>query len=433
MNMVALIEKKKKGEALTQEEINYFIEGYVQDRIPDYQISAWAMAVFFRGMTLAETSSLTKAMVESGSKINLSLPDKIFVDKHSSGGVGDKTTLIVAPLVAACGVPVAKMSGRGLGHTGGTIDKLSAIPGFQTELEEEAFLNQVKQIGLSIIAQTGNMVPADKKLYALRDVTATVDSIPLIASSIMSKKIAAGAQAIVLDVKYGSGAFMSTREEAGKLADIMVNIGKDLGRETVAVLNRMDEPLGKTVGNSLEVLEAIETLKGGGPPDLREVCLELAAWMLVLGRKASNTQEARNVLESSLNDGSAWKKFLEFVSAQGGDVECLENQDLALAPVMFVYKAGHSGIIRTIDARKTGLAAMALGAGRETKDSPIDLGAGIRLLKKSGNKIEKGEPLLEMYSSSEEKINIARSIIAGGIIIGDTYKSESLKAMPEIS
>lgn len=426
MNMVTLIEKKKKGESLTQEEINYLIEGYVKDKIPDYQISAWAMAVYFRGMTLAETSSLTKAMAESGSRIDLSLRDKIFVDKHSSGGVGDKTTLIVAPLVAACGVPVAKMSGRGLGHTGGTIDKLSAIPGFQTELEEEAFLNQVRNIGISVIAQTGNMVPADKKLYALRDVTATVDSIPLIASSIMSKKIAAGAQAIVLDVKYGSGAFMATREEAGKLAETMVDIGKSLGRDTVAILNRMDQPLGNTIGNSLEVLEAMEILKGGGPSDLREVCLELAAWMLVLGQKASNIQDARIILESSLKNGTAWKKFLEFVSAQGGDAECIKNQDLALAPVMVVYKAGQTGMIQTIDARKTGLAAMALGAGRETKGSPIDFGAGIRLLKKAGDKVEKGEPILEMYSSSEEKINTARSIIAGGITIGSRYNPEPL-------
>ncbi|KUO58880.1 MAG: thymidine phosphorylase [Gracilibacter sp. BRH_c7a] len=425
MNMVRIIEKKRDGHVITKEEIQSLIKGYVDGSIPDYQISAWAMAVYFNGMTAEETSNLTLAMAESGSKLDLSSLGKVFVDKHSSGGVGDKTTLIIAPLVAACGVPVAKMSGRGLGHTGGTIDKLLAIPGFRVEMKEEEFLKQIQKIGISVISQTGNMVPADKKLYALRDVTATVDSIPLIASSIMSKKIAAGAQAIVLDVKYGSGAFMSSLEDAKELANTMVAIGKSLNRETVAILSKMDQPLGRAIGNSLEVLEAIEILKGSGPQDLLEVCLELASWMLVLGKKAEDTQDARGILEESLQSGSAWEKFLDFVAAQGGDRESVIKSQLYLSPIQTVYQAEKAGIIQNIDAKKIGLAAMTLGAGRETKESEIDYGAGVYLLKKTGDFVQAGEPIMKLYSSSEDKIMAAKVMIADGITIGDHEVSSS--------
>lgn len=433
MNMVSIIEKKRNGNVITKEEMSFLIKGYVDGSIPDYQISAWAMSVYFQGMTAEETANLTLAMADSGNKLNLLSDGKIFVDKHSSGGVGDKTTLIIGPMVAACGVPVAKMSGRGLGHTGGTIDKLSAIPGFKVEMEEAHFLKQIERIGISVISQTGNMVPADKKLYALRDVTATVDSIPLIASSIMSKKIAAGAQAIVLDVKYGSGAFMSTIEEAKELAKTMVEIGKNLDRETVAILSRMDEPLGRAIGNSLEVLECMEVLRGKGPKDLLELCLELGSWMLILGKKANNPQQAKEILEESLKTGSAWKKFLEFTAAQGGDTKILEEERLYLSPVQNVYKAQKAGIIQTIDARKIGMAAMVLGAGRETKDSEIDYGAGIYLMKKVGERVEAGEPILQFYSSSEEKNSEANYLVAEGITIGDndnpvpTYVSTVIK------
>jgi pyrimidine-nucleoside phosphorylase len=417
--MVELIEKKKNGYPLTREEIRFIVQGYVQGIIPDYQVSAWTMAVYFKGMTVQETAELTMAMAESGDQLKLSLPGKVFVDKHSSGGVGDKTTLVVAPLVAACGVPVAKMSGRGLGHTGGTIDKLSAIPGFRVELGEQEFLEQVGKIGLVVVAQTDSMVPADKKLYALRDVTATVDSIPMIASSIMSKKIAAGAQGIVLDVKYGSGAFMATLEEAKTLADIMVGIGKNLGRDMAAVLSRMDQPLGRAVGNSLEVLEAIDCLQGKGPDDLMEVCLELAGWMLVLGKKATAITEAESMLKDALQSGRAWEKFLAFVQAQGGETTRLHTKDLPLASEKIVYKAERAGYIQHMDARKIGLLAMALGAGRETKDSAIDLGAGVYLLKKAGDAVQAGEPIGLLYTSSAEKGLLGLAKAAEAVTIGE--------------
>ncbi|AFV01506.1 Pyrimidine-nucleoside phosphorylase [Dehalobacter sp. DCA] len=419
MRMVELIEKKKSGYPLTREEIRFIVQGYVQGIIPDYQVSAWAMAVYFKGMTVQETSELTMAMAESGDQLELSLPGKVFVDKHSSGGVGDKTTLVVAPLVAACGVPVAKMSGRGLGHTGGTIDKLSAIPGFRVELGEREFLQQVGRIGLAVIAQTGRMVPADKKLYALRDVTATIDSIPMIASSIMSKKIAAGAHGIVLDVKYGSGAFMATLEEAETLAEIMAGIGKNLGRDMVAVLSSMDQPLGRAVGNGIEVLEAIECLQGNGPDDLMEVCLELASWMLVLGKKAATITEAAEILKDTLQSGRAWEKFLAFIQAQGGDTAVLHAKNLPLASEKIIYKAERAGYIQHIDARKIGLLAMVLGAGRENKDSEIDLGAGVYLLKKAGDAVQAGEPLCMLYTSSAEKSSLGLVKAAEAITIGE--------------
>lgn len=419
MRMVELIEKKRDGLSLSAEEIRFIIQGYVQGEIPDYQLAALAMAIYYTGMTNEETSQLTLAMAESGEQVDLSPLGEFTVDKHSSGGVGDKTTLIVAPLVAACGLPVAKMSGRGLGHTGGTIDKLSAIPGFRVELEQAAFLNQVKRIGIAVIAQTGNLVPADKKLYALRDVTATVNSIPLIASSIMSKKIASGANGIVLDVKFGSGAFMPSGEKAEELADIMVAIGQKLGRETVAVLSNMNQPLGKAIGNSIEVLEAIDTLQGNGPADLTEVCLELAGWMLLIGKKAQSIESAKLLASEALKTGKAWKKFLEFVQAQGGDRGAVSKKELLLAPIKVEFKAGQNGYIEQIDARKIGVSAMILGAGRETKDSIIDYGAGITLLQKCGDAVKSNEPLAYLYTSDSQKAQAALKVIAEAIKIGD--------------
>lgn len=326
MRMVDLIEKKRDGGTLTPAEIRFIIQGYVEGQILDYQMSAWAMAVFFRGMETEEIAELTLAMAESGEQLDLSVLDGRFVDKHSTGGVGDKTTLLLSPMVAACGVPIAKMSGRGLGHTGGTIDKLSSIPGFKVELERDEFLQQVKDVGLAVIAQSGNIVPADKKLYALRDVTGTVPSIPLIASSVMSKKIAAGAQGIVLDVKYGSGAFMATLEDAQALAKTMVGIGKTLGRDTIAVLSAMEQPLGNAIGNAIEVIEVLEALQGKGPQDLVELCVELGALMLVAGRKVQNTQEGRKRVRETLENGQALAKFREFVRAQGGNLTNFEQK-----------------------------------------------------------------------------------------------------------
>lgn len=402
MRMVDLIEKKRDGSVLTREEIRYIIQGYVNGEIPDYQISAWAMSVFFKGMNTEEIAELTQAMVESGEQLDLSGLGGRFVDKHSTGGVGDKTTLLLSPMVAACGVPVAKMSGRGLGHTGGTIDKLSSIPGFKVELNRDEFMMQVKNVGLSIIAQTGNMVPADKKLYALRDVTATVNSIPLIASSVMSKKVAAGAQGIVLDVKFGSGAFMETKEEARKLAETMVEIGKALNRKTIAVLSSMEQPLGRAIGNSLEVFEVIDALQGKGPDDLVELCLELGAWMLVVGERVSNTTEGRRLLQGTLLGGAAWEKFREFVQAQGGDIKALEEKKLPVATHRIPVFSNKPGYLLTVDARKIGHLAMVLGAGRVTKDSQIDLGSGVILSKKQGEWIQAGEQIMELYTNKTE-------------------------------
>jgi len=404
MRMVDLIEKKRDGGPLSKEEICFIIQGYVQGDIPDYQMAAWAMAVFFRGMSLEETAALTLAMARSGDQLDLSSLGGRFVDKHSTGGVGDKTTLLLGPMVAACGVPVAKMSGRGLGHTGGTIDKLSSVPGFQVELTQAEFLAQVKKIGLSIIAQTGNLVPADKKLYALRDVTATVSSIPLIASSVMSKKIAAGAQGIVLDVKYGSGAFMKTVEEARVLATTMVNIGKELGRQTIAVLSNMNQPLGRAVGNSLEILEVADALQGKGPADLMEVSLELGAWMLVAGEAVPDVETGRANLRQSLESGAAWDKFLAFIAEQGGDAQAIADRRLKVAPWNLPILARDSGYVELFDAHKIGVLAMTLGAGRVTKESSIDLGAGVILAKKAGEWVEAGEPILQLYSSDKETL-----------------------------
>lgn len=418
MRMVDLIEKKRDGETLSKAEIHFIINSYVQGDIPDYQMSAWAMAVYFRGMSLEETAELTLAMAQSGDQLDLSTLGGRFVDKHSTGGVGDKTTLLLGPMVAACGVPVAKMSGRGLGHTGGTIDKLCAVPGFRVELTQEEFLAQVKKIGLSVIAQTGNLVPADKLLYALRDVTATVSSIPLIASSVMSKKIAAGAQGIVLDVKYGSGAFMKTVEEAQKLAKTMVNIGKALGRQTIAVLSNMNQPLGRAVGNSLEILEVADALQGKGPEDLMEVSLELGAWMLVAGDAVPNVGAGKACLRQSLASGAAWNKFLAFLTEQGGDAQAVAERRLRVAPWNLPILAHETGYVQPFDAHKIGILAMALGAGRVTKESPIDLGAGVVLTRKAGEWVEAGEPLLQLYGSNKEMLaeglKLAQNLVTVG-------------------
>lgn len=399
MRMVDLIRKKRTGEEMTEPEIRYVVDGVVSGTIPDYQIAAWAMAVCFTGMTAAETARLTMAMANSGDVVDLSAIRGVKVDKHSTGGVGDKTTLILAPMVAACGVPVAKMSGRGLGHTGGTIDKLEAIAGFRTELSREAFFSQVNEIGVSVIGQSGNIAPADKKLYALRDVTGTVDSIPLIASSVMSKKIAAGADAILLDVKFGSGAFMKTAEEAIELAKAMVAIGTEVGRNTVAAITDMDQPLGRLIGNALEVREAIEILRGEGPADLRELCLELGSHMLVLGGRAEDAAEAREKLEQAIASGEALRKLGRLIAAQGGDPAVAERPELLpQAAARVTVAAAADGYVHGIDAEEIGVAAMRLGAGRAAKDDEIDYAVGIELLAKRGDRVRRGDAIAILHA-----------------------------------
>ncbi len=421
MRAVDLIHKKRDGGELSAAELNFLIQGYSKDEVPDYQMSAFAMAVFFRGMTAAETAALTMAIAESGDQVDLTPIAGIKVDKHSTGGVGDKTTLILAALAASAGVPVAKMSGRGLGHTGGTIDKLESIPGFRTELAREAFINQVNTIGLSVIGQSGDLAPADKKLYGLRDVTATVESIPLIASSVMSKKIAAGADAIVLDVKAGSGAFMKTVEDAEALASAMVEIGTQVGRVTSAVISDMDQPLGYAIGNALEVMEAIDTLKGKGPDDLTELCLTLGAHMIVLGGKTADIAEAKQILKQKLENGEALAKFAELISAQGGNPAVLEQTELLPQAALTVeVTAEESGYVGSIQAEHLGLAAMLLGAGRATKEAQIDYAVGLVLRKKVGDAVAAGESLATLHVSSNnatvqevaERVRQAYSIVS---------------------
>jgi pyrimidine-nucleoside phosphorylase len=431
MRTVDLILKKRHGLELTTEEIRFLVKGFTAGDIPDYQMSAWAMAVCFQGMSARETADLTLAMAESGDRADLSGIRGIKVDKHSTGGVGDKTTLIVGPLVAAVGVPVAKMSGRGLGHTGGTIDKLESIAGFRTELSPEAFIRQVNETGIAVIGQTGNITPADKKLYALRDVTGTVESVPLIASSVMSKKIAAGADAIVLDVKIGSGAFMKTVDDAIRLAQAMVDIGTRVGRETVAVISNMDQPLGYAIGNALEVEEAIATLKGQGPADLRELCLSLGARMVVLGGMAADVDEARRMLEVAVAGGAAFAKFRAFVAAQGGDVRMADDPSLLpKAATVTDAKAARGGRVLAIDAEKVGLAAMLLGAGRETKESRIDPGAGIVLRKKLGDTVAPGEALADLHvgAGREGRAAEAAALLAEAYRIGEPEGGDAAAA-----
>jgi len=408
MRAVDIIQRKRNGEELSAAEIEFLISGYSSGAVPDYQMSAWAMAVYYRGMTAAETATLTMAMADSGDRLDLSAIAGIKVDKHSTGGVGDKTTLIVAPLVASVGVPVAKMSGRGLGHTGGTVDKLESIPGFRTELPIEAFFRQVNEIGLAVVGQSGDMTPADKRLYALRDVTATVESVPLIASSVMSKKIAAGADAIVLDVKAGGGAFMKTAADAERLAEAMVAIGTETGRATAAVISDMDQPLGYAIGNALEVAEAIATLQGNGPEDLTELCLTLASHMTVLGGKADTIAAARSMLEESLKSGTALAKFRAFVAAQGGDPEAVDDpRKLPQAPVVLDVRAQSEGYVTRIDAERLGIAAMQLGAGRATKEASIDYAVGIRLAKKIGDKAAAGDTVARLYAARDGETEAA--------------------------
>ncbi|MBA5851320.1 pyrimidine-nucleoside phosphorylase [Clostridium sp. cel8] len=411
MRMVDIIEKKRDGGELTTEEINFFIEGYTKGTIPDYQASSLAMAIYFQDMTDRERADLTMAMVKSGETIDLSAIDGIKVDKHSTGGVGDTTTLVLAPLVASLDVPVAKMSGRGLGHTGGTIDKLESVKGFHVELEKDEFIDLVNKNKVAVMGQSGNLTPADKKLYALRDVTGTVNSIPLIASSIMSKKIAAGADAIVLDVKTGSGAFMKTEEDSEKLAHAMVKIGNNVGRNTMAIISDMSQPLGFAIGNALEVKEAIDTLKGNGPEDLTELVLTLGSQMVVLSKKAKTLEEAREKLLESIKNGKALEKFKTFLKNQGGDEAVVDNPEkLPQAKYKIPVPAKRSGFVSNMVADQIGIAAMLLGAGRATKEDKIDLAVGLVLNKKVGDKVEKGESLMTIYSNREDVEDVKKKI-----------------------
>lgn len=425
MRMYDLIIKKRNGEELTTEEINFFVDNYTKASIPDYQVSALLMAIFFQKMNSRETADLTMAMVHSGDMLDLSKIEGIKVDKHSTGGVGDTTTLVLTPMVAALGIPVAKMSGRGLGHTGGTIDKLESFDGFSVEISEEQFINNVNTIKIAVNGQTPDLAPADKKLYALRDVTGTVDNLSLISSSIMSKKIASGADAIVLDVKVGDGAFMKTFEDAKALGTAMVNIGKNVGRNTVAVISDMDQPLGFAIGNALEVKEAIDTLKGNGPKDLLQLCLTLGSNMVVLAKKAANVEEAKEMLLGTIKDGSALAKFKEFIKAQGGNVEQVEDTDkLPKAKYVVPVKSPKEGYISKIHAQNIGLIAMELGAGRATKEDVIDLAVGIVLSKKRGEKVAEGDIIAYVHANDEKKAEKAVKDIIGNYEIKEKYNNE---------
>ncbi len=411
MRMVDIIEKKRDGKSLSKEEIEFFIKGYTNGDIPDYQASSLAMAIFFQDMNDEERAALTMAMVNSGDVIDLSKINGIKVDKHSTGGVVDTTTLVLAPLVAAVGVPVAKMSGRGLGHTGGTIDKLESIKGFHVEISEEDFIKLVNENQVAVIGQSGNLTPADKKLYALRDVTGTVNSIPLIASSIMSKKIAAGADAIVLDVKTGNGAFMKTLEDAEALAHAMVSIGNNVGRNTMAIISDMSQPLGRAIGNALELKEAIDTLNGKGPEDLTELVLTLGSQMVVLANRANTLEEARQLLNEAIENGSALEKFKTFLENQGGDASVVDAPELLpTATYQIEYKAQSSGVVSELIANEIGVASMMLGAGRQTKEDEIDLSVGIVLNKKVGDVVKEGESLLTIHSNRENVDDVIKKL-----------------------
>ncbi len=420
MRMYDLIMKKRNSLELSKEEISYIIKEYVAGNIPDYQMSAFLMAIYFKGMSKEETLYMTMEVAHSGDMVDLSSIKGVKVDKHSTGGVGDKTTLIIAPIVASLGVKVAKMSGRGLGHTGGTVDKLESIPNFKTILSREEFFDIVNKIGVSVIGQSGNLAPADKKLYALRDVTATVDSIPLIAISIMSKKLAAGNDCILLDVKTGSGAFMKTVDSAIELAKEMVDIGSNAGKNTLALITDMDIPLGYNIGNSLEVIEAVETLRGRGPKDLTEVCIQLSANMLYLAGKGS-IEECIHLANRAIEDGSAYNKFIEMVEAQGGDSDVIKDVDkFEKSKYAFEVKSEYSGYIYSMDTESLGIASVMLGAGRETKDSIIDFSAGIIINKKYGEYIEAGEVLATMYANDESLYEAAAKKYLEAIEIKNT-------------
>ena len=421
MRMYDIIMKKRNGEELTKEEIRFFVEGYTRGEIPDYQASALMMAVWFRKMSERETFDLTMAMAESGDRLDLTGIKGIKVDKHSTGGVGDKTSLALTPMVAACGIPVAKMSGRGLGHTGGTIDKLESFPGFTTALTKSQFIENVNRIGIAIMGQTADLAPADKKLYALRDVTATVDNMSLIASSIMSKKLAAGADAIVLDVKTGSGAFMKREEDARALAEEMVKIGKSAGRKTVAVISDMDQPLGYAVGNALEVREAIDTLAGEGPEDFLELCLTLGSQMLLAAGRAGNAAEAEKRLREVIRDGSALAKLADFVEAQGGNGDLVYHPEkLPRAALRREAAAPREGFVSRIVCDEVGICSLILGGGRETKESVIDLSVGLVLQKKVGDPVKKGETLAVIHANDAGKAEEAERRFLAACAISDS-------------
>lgn len=427
MRAVDIIIKKRDKLPLTRGEIEFFVQGITHGTIPDYQISAWAMAVMLNGMTDQETTDLTLAMAHSGEVLELSSAVPLAVDKHSTGGVGDKTTLVVEPLAAACGLPVGKMSGRGLGFSGGTLDKIESIPGFRTDLSREEFLTQLKEVGMVLTGQTGELAPADGKLYALRDVTGTVPSIPLIASSIMSKKIAAGAQAIVLDVKVGLGAFMENLDEARALARLMVSIGRLSGRKVVAMISDMNQPLGEAVGNALELREAIDTLHGGGPEDFKEHCLVATSHLLLLAGKADTLEQARQMCAAALSDGRAWEKFRTLVKAQGGDVAYVDDPTrLPKAPFIETVSAPRSGYIAQIHARIVGETAVQLGAGREKKGDPIDPSVGILIHHNVGDYVEAGQPLFSVHAGSRESLTAARD----ALLAAHTWSSAPVDPLP---
>ena len=419
MRMYDIIHKKRLGEALSESEIRFFVRGFTNGTIPDYQASAFAMAVMFVGMTDAETAALTLAMAESGDTVDLSMFGALSVDKHSTGGVGDKTTLIVASIVASLGAKVAKMSGRGLGHTGGTVDKLESIEGYKTSLSPDEFIKQVNDIGIAVIGQTGNLAPCDKKLYALRDVTATVESIPLITSSIMSKKIAAGTRSIVLDIKTGSGAFMKTPEDAEALGQKMVDIGKSCGRNIAALITDMDTPLGRAIGNSLEVIEAISVLRGETKGDLREVCEALASNMISLSL-GLDTDDSKKCVKDAIDSGRAFEKFLEWITAQGGKRALIENTALfSKAQIEHAIIAPKTGYISHMDAEKVGITSVVLGAGRENKDDVIDMTAGIILERKTGDHVKAGEVIAKLYTSERDRAKSAEKLFLSAIEISD--------------
>lgn len=425
MRMYDLIMKKRDGNALTDAEIEYIVNGFVNGEVPDYQMSAFLMAVFYKGMNDREILTLTKVMAESGDMVDLSSIDGVKADKHSTGGVGDKTSLIVAPIVAANGVKVAKMSGRGLGHTGGTVDKLESIPGYRTDLTEKEFLDVVRKTGISVIGQSANLTPADKKMYALRDVTATIDSIPLIASSIMSKKIAAGSDCILLDVKVGSGAFMKNTEDALKLAEVMVTLGENAGRKTRAMITDMDTPLGYAIGNSLEVIESVNTLKGKGPEDLTHECIELSANLMVLGG-LGNEDECKRLARKAIDDGSALERLISMVEAQGGDSSVIKDtENFAKAAFTYDVISPSDGYVTSMDAAGCGIASSMLGAGRETLDSRIDHTAGMILRKKTGDRVAAGDVLTTLYANDESLFKAAADRYMEAVSIGKERKERN--------
>lgn len=432
MRTYDLIEKKRDKEVLSKDEIEYMVREYTNGNIPDYQMSAFLMAVYLNGMNEEEILNLTLAMADSGERLELGMIDGVKVDKHSTGGVGDKTTLIVAPIVAACGIPVAKMSGRGLGHTGGTIDKLESIPGYRTTIPTDKFIDDVNRIKIAIVGQTVNLAPADKKIYALRDVTATVESIPLISSSIMSKKLASGADAIVLDVKTGSGAFMKNENDAVALANEMVKIGHGAGKNTIAVVTDMNEPLGNAVGNALEVIEAIETLKGNGPDDLTEISVELAGHMIVAAGESKDIESARQLAKEMINSGKALDKFRELLKAQGGNINVIEDYTLfPQADIIHEVKAEKSGYISRICTSDVGVTSLILGGGRETKESVIDLSVGIILKKKIGDEVNKGDIIALLYANDKNKVKEAEEKLLSAYDFSDK-KPEEIKLIKRI-